>query len=87
MRVSVVYALPEEQVWLPVNVEENASVLTAIHQSNILSMFPTIALDKQKIGVFGKVTSLDASLKEGDRVEIYRALIWQPERLEDEDDD
>jgi uncharacterized protein len=87
MRVSVVYALPEEQVWLPVNVEENASVLTAIHQSNILSMFPMIALDKQKIGVFGKVTSLDASLKEGDRVEIYRSLIWQPERLEDEDDD
>jgi putative ubiquitin-RnfH superfamily antitoxin RatB of RatAB toxin-antitoxin module len=87
MRVSVVYALPEEQVWLPVTVEENAVVLSAIHQSNILSMFPTIELDKQKIGIFGKVSSLDASLKEGDRVEIYRPLIWRPDEIDDEDDE
>ncbi|MDW6003952.1 RnfH family protein [Vibrio mangrovi] len=86
MKVSVVYALPSEQVWLPVEVGEQDTVLTAIHNSKILEMFPAIALDKQKVGIFGKVTSLDARLKNGDRVEIYRPLIWQPDDEEDDDD-
>lgn len=83
MKVSVVYALPKEQVWLPVDVDDDATVLSAIHLSNILDVFPDINLQQQKVGVFGKVSSLDAALKEGDRVEIYRPLIWHP----DEDDD
>ncbi|MBE3666713.1 RnfH family protein [Vibrio cincinnatiensis] len=84
MKVSVVYALPDEQVWLPVDVDQNATVLSAIQASHLLEMFPNIDLDKQKVGIFGRATPLDSELKEGDRVEIYRPLIWQPE---DEDDD
>ncbi len=84
MRVSVVYALPDEQVWLSVDVDHTATVLSAIQVSNILEMFPSIDLDKQKVGIFSKLTKLDSELKEGDRVEIYRPLIWQPE---DDDDD
>ncbi|AEX24200.1 protein RnfH [Vibrio natriegens] len=86
MKVSVVYALPDEQVWLSVDVDHSATVLSAIQVSNILDMFPAIDLDKQKVGIFGKSTKLDSELKEGDRVEIYRPLIWQPDD-EDEDDD
>ncbi|WP_372379062.1 RnfH family protein [Vibrio natriegens] len=86
MKVSVVYALPDEQVWLSVDVDHSATVLSAIQVSNILDMFPAIDLDKQKVGIFGKSTKLDSELKEGDRVEIYRPLIWQPND-EDEDDD
>ena len=86
MKVSVVYALPDEQVWLSVDVDHSATVLGAIQVSNILDMFPAIDLDKQKVGIFGKSTKLDSELKEGDRVEIYRPLIWQPDD-EDEDDD
>jgi putative ubiquitin-RnfH superfamily antitoxin RatB of RatAB toxin-antitoxin module len=85
MKVSVVYALPEEQVWLPVEVEEHSTLMTAIHSSGILNIFPSIELDKQKVGIFGKVSSLEALLSEGDRVEIYRPIIWQPDD-EDEDD-
>ncbi|ALR18111.1 MULTISPECIES: RnfH family protein [Vibrio] len=87
MKVSVVYALPDEQVWLSVDVDHSATVLSAIQVSNILDMFPAIDLDKQKVGIFGKSTKLDSELKEGDRVEIYRPLIWQPDDDEDEDDD
>jgi hypothetical protein len=86
MKVSVVYALPDEQVWLSVDVDHSATVLSAIQVSNILDMFPAIDLDKQKVGIFGKSTKLDSELKEGDRVEIYRPLVWQPDD-EDEDDD
>lgn len=85
MKVSVAYALPGEQVWLPVDVEENSTLMTAIHSSGILNMFPEIQLDTQKVGVFGKLSSLEATLSEGDRVEIYRPIIWQPDD-EDEDD-
>jgi hypothetical protein len=88
MKVSVAYALPDEQVWLPVEVEENSTLMTAIHSSGILNMFPEIQLDIQKVGVFGKLSSLEATLSEGDRVEIYRPIIWQPDdEDEDEDDD
>ncbi|CAH0528487.1 hypothetical protein CTH30272_02173 [Allocatenococcus thiocycli] len=87
MKVSVVYALPDEQVWLSVDVDHSATVLSAIQVSNILDMFPAIDLDKQKVGIFGKSTKLDSELKEGDRVEIYRPLIWQPDDDEDKDDD
>ena len=86
MKVSVAYALPDEQVWLPVEVEENSTLMTAIHSSGILNMFPEIQLDIQKVGVFGKLSSLEATLSEGDRVEIYRPIIWQPDD-EDEDED
>lgn len=85
MKVSVVYALPDEQVWLSVDVDHTATVLSAIQVSNILDMFPNINLDKQKVGIFSKVVKLDSELKEGDRVEIYRPLIWQPD--DDEDDE
>jgi hypothetical protein len=84
MKVSVVYALPEEQVWLSVDVDHTATVLSAIQDSHILNIFPNIDLDKQKVGIFSKIAKLDSELKEGDRVEIYRPLIWQPE---DDDDD
>ncbi len=87
MKVSVVYALPEEQVWMPVNVDEHATVLSAIHGSKILEMFPSINLEKQKVGIFGKVSSLDAAIKEGDRVEIYRAITWKPDDDDEDDDD
>lgn len=87
MKVSVVYALPEEQVWMPVNVDEHATVLLAIHGSKILEMFPSINLEKQKVGIFGKVSSLDAAIKEGDRIEIYRAITWIPDDDDEDDDD
>ncbi|SEF61424.1 RnfH family protein [Vibrio hangzhouensis] len=83
MKVSVVYALENEQVWLPVEVEPGATIMSAIHESRILSMFPSIDLEQQKVGVFGKTSSLEAAINEGDRVEIYRPLIWEAEDDQD----
>lgn len=62
MKVSVVYAMPSEQVWIPVEVDDEATLLTAIHQSDILNMFPDIQLDTQKVGVFGRIKPLDNPL-------------------------
>lgn len=76
MKVSVVYALKDEQVWLPADVEPGSTVMSVIHASQILSMFPSIDLEAQKVGVFGKVSSLESVVNEGDRVEIYRPITW-----------
>lgn len=87
MKVSVVYAKPNEQVWLPVNVDEHATLLSAIEASGVLRMFPAIRLDQLKVGVFSKICSLDTELTAGDRVEIYRPITWVAPDDDDEDDD
>lgn len=78
MEVEVAYALPEMQVVIPVKIAAGAPVEEAIAQSGILKQFPEIDLASNKVGVFGKLTRLDAALQPGDRVEIYRALIADP---------
>lgn len=79
IEVEVAYALPETQVVIPVRVDAGAPVQEAIDQSGILKQYPEIDLaSANKVGVFGKLTRLDAPLQPGDRVEIYRALIADP---------
>ena len=78
MLVEVAYAQPDQQVILKVDVDENATVNEAIVLSGILDQFPEIDLDKNKVGIFGKISKLDANLREKDRVEIYRPLIADP---------
>lgn len=81
MKVSVAYGLAKRQAWLTVEVPEGASIRDAILQSGILAQFPEIDLDHQKVGIFGKVVSLEARLEDGDRVEIYRPLVADPKTL------
>ena len=47
----------------------------------MLERFPQIDLNDNKVGVFGKLTKLDAELRSGDRVEIYRPLIADPKEV------
>ena len=74
----VAYALPERQLILKVDGAPAMSVREAIERSGILEQFPEIDLAVNKVGVFGKATTLDAELAPGDRVEIYRPLIADP---------
>ena len=78
MTVEVAYALPARQILLPVEVAVGATVEQALQQSGVLEKFPEIDLASNKVGVFGKLSKLDAVLKAGDRVEVYRALIADP---------
>ncbi|MGD8483740.1 MAG: RnfH family protein [Thioalkalispiraceae bacterium] len=78
MLVEVAYARPDTQVILSLDVDESATVKEAIVMSGILEQFPEIDLEKNKVGIFGKLTKLDQTLREKDRVEIYRPLIADP---------
>ena len=79
--VEVVYALPKEQTLLAFEVDAGIAAKEAVKQSGILEKYPDIDLEKQKIGLFGKVIKLDHSLREKDRVEIYRPLIADPKEV------
>ncbi len=80
MRIEVAYALPDEQWVLAVTVEAICTVGEAIHSSGILERFPDIDLTHNKVGIFGQQASLDALLREGDRVEVYRPLLIDPKQ-------
>lgn len=78
MKVEVAYALPEEQIIIPLQVDTGTTVEEAIKLSGIQEKFPEINLTENKAGVFGKICKMDTPLKEQDRVEIYRKLIADP---------
>lgn len=81
MQIGVAYSEPTNQIWLTIEVPDDASVQAAIEKSGILRMFPAIDLETQKVGVFGRLVKLDATLKPGDRVEIYRAITCDPQTV------
>lgn len=81
MQIGVAYSEPSQQIWLNIEVPDDATVRHAIDKSGILRMFPHIDLSTQKVGVFGRLVKLDANLKPGDRVEIYRAITCDPQTV------
>lgn len=85
MNVGVAYADKFKQVWLKLEVPDDSTVRQAIEHSGLLDQFPEIDLGKQKVGIFGKITKLDAKLVEGSRIEIYRPIIADPELVERRD--
>ncbi|MES9968402.1 MAG: RnfH family protein [Candidatus Thiodiazotropha sp.] len=87
MNVGVAYADKFKQVWLKLEVPDDSTVRQAIEHSGLLNQFPEIDLEKQKVGIFGKITKLDAKLEEGSRIEIYRVITADPELVERRDRD
>ncbi len=76
--VEVSYALPDEQVILSLEVDEDCIVEDAIKRSGILETYPQIDLSTDKVGIFGKMCKLNGTLRHKDRIEIYRKLIADP---------
>ena len=81
MLVEIAYALPEEQVIISIKVPIKFDVKQAIEKSGIQNKFPCIDLSKNKVGIFGKKTTLDQPLNDRDRIEIYRQLILDPKEM------
>jgi putative ubiquitin-RnfH superfamily antitoxin RatB of RatAB toxin-antitoxin module len=78
IQVEVAYGAATEQALLAVEGNQGMTVREAIERSGILKRFPEIDLGVNKVGIYGKLTKLDAALAMGDRVEIYRPLIADP---------
>ena len=79
--IEIAYALPEEQVIISIKVPTIFNVQQAIEKAGIQKKFPSIDLSKNKVGIFGKKTTLDHTLNDRDRIEIYRPLIIDPKEM------
>lgn len=76
--MQVVFAHPEQQLVVDVELHEGATMEEAIRTCGILAKFPDLDLARAAIGVFGERVNLSDPVHEGDRVEIYRPLIADP---------
>ena len=73
IRVEVAYARPDQQVILPVELPAGGTLEQAIIQSRILEQFPEIDLKTAKVGVFGKLGKLTATLRNGE--DVYKRQV------------
>jgi putative ubiquitin-RnfH superfamily antitoxin RatB of RatAB toxin-antitoxin module len=78
MRVEVIYATPEQQVIVALEMAEDATAGEAIEASGITARYPGMKLADGQIGIFSKPCDLNHRLRAGDRVEIYRPLRVDP---------
>ena len=81
MQIGVAYSEQAQQIWLTIEVPDEATVKDAIERSGILRMFPHIDLATQKVGIFGKIVKAEAPLRPGNRVEIYRPITCDPQTV------
>jgi hypothetical protein len=82
MNVGVCYAEADRQLWMRLEVPDDSTVEETIRLSGVLKNYPEINLSTQKVGIFGKIAALDAQVKEGDRVEIYRQITADPQTVQ-----
>ena len=77
MIVTVVWAAPDVQDLVPVEVERGATLADAVRASGLVDRY---ALDPQRLryAIYGRRTEDDALLAAGDRVEILRPLNVDP---------
>lgn len=81
LSIEIAYALPQKQELVQLKLPIGSTVQQAIEASGLKQKHPEIDLAKNKVGVFGKLSKLDAPLRDRDRVEIYRPLIADPKEV------
>lgn len=78
LSIEIVFAMPDKQSLLSLEVDAGASVQDAILQSRIADLFPETEMDSLPVGVWGKPVQRDYRVRSGDRIEIYRTLSINP---------
>ena len=80
--VEVVFALPEKQRIVKLDVPVGTTALEAVTLSEIDQVFDELTISPDlKLGVWGKAVTADRALEAGERVEIYRPLLADPKEV------
>ena len=74
----MIYALPAGEDAVSVRLPAGATAADAVRASGILERHPEIDLERQRLGIYGRVVAAKAPLSDGDRVEVYRPLTLGP---------
>lgn len=79
MRVEVIYALPQKQERVLLDLPPDSTVQDALQASGLLQRLSQIELGR--LGVWGRPVTAETRLRDRDRVEIYRPLIADPKEV------
>ena len=74
----VAYATARRAQLFEVRMPAGSSVRQAIQACGILSTVPELAGQELDVGIFGQSCRLDDTVRDGDRIEIYRPLTVDP---------
>ena len=77
--VEVIFALPQRQERVALDLPSGSTALGAVQASGLLDRLPKGKLGR--VGVWGKLVPPDTLLRHGDRVEIYRPLAADPKEV------
>ena len=78
LRIEVVLALPGGEDAVTLRLPAGATAGEAVQASGVLERHPRIGAARHEIGIYGRMVGAHALLSDGDRVEVYRALLLEP---------
>lgn len=78
IRVEVVYALPEQQTLMTVELPAGSCAAEAVEALGLRQRFPELAGELPPLAVFGRLVTAATVLADGDRVELLRPLLADP---------
>lgn len=78
LQIEVVRAWPDRVWQRQFSIAAGSSVLQALQISGLLDEFPELRAQMPAIGIFGRQVALHETLAEGDRIELYRPLSFDP---------
>lgn len=78
LRIEVVYAEPDAQPLIRLELAVGSTVADALRHSGIFRLCPALEDAQLPLGIFGRRVTPETLLCDGDRVEIYRALKVDP---------
>jgi uncharacterized protein len=81
IHVSVAYGLPERQWLRRLLLPAGSTVSAAIEHSGLRVELPDLHVNDHRVGIYGKPCTLATVLRDGDRVELYRALLCDPKEV------
>lgn len=79
--IEVAYASASEQRIVALQVPQGTTAQQAVERSGLSAIFAEIDMSALRLGVFGKVVTLQTVLQAHDRVEIYRPLRADPKEV------
>jgi putative ubiquitin-RnfH superfamily antitoxin RatB of RatAB toxin-antitoxin module len=78
VNIEIVYAQPQRSISKSLLLSPGATIADALAQVALDSDFLGVDLANSPVGIFGNVARRDVTLKDGDRIEIYRPLQEEP---------
>jgi len=78
VRLTVCYALPDSVFLKELDVPAGTTIIGAIQASGLTQAHPEVDPTTLRVGIFGKLKTLDTLVRPGDRVEVYRPLTADP---------